>query len=243
MGDEAALAAKKALQTEIVAVKTRWGDEVKLTKAKQDSPTYPLPIGVLRVVEKPQEAYLYDVEDIKVRLWIDELDQSKQPIRVDVTAGVPDALLKMMSAHIEARWKAELNGRGAGTGWLIEKILAWCQAAYIELITLEPRFVEMYQGCDENGMTIRRYAISEPPEEKSSSQSEEEDIEQEVNEPTPEEIERLRQLRIKEKAQAEADRLWREERRKEAEKLGEDAVERQRAIGKKEQVRRCPATP
>lgn len=234
------MAAKKALQVEVMAVKTRWGDAVKLSKAKQDSPTYPLPIGVLRAVEQPEAAYAYDVEELKVRLWIEALDQASLPVRVEVAGGVPDQLLKLMNAHIEARWKAELKARGAGNGWMLEKILAWCESAYVELLTLEPRFVEMYQGVDDTGMTIRRYSIALPPEEKAAEEAaaeeqaaEEEEEEKEEKPKTKEELEMMRQLRIKEKAAEEMEKVYKEQRRKEAEELGAENMVKK--IGKKEQ--------
>ena len=176
--DETAL--KKALQTEVMGVKTRWADAIKLSKAKPDAPNAPLPIGVQRTIERPDDAYAYDVEELKVRLCINALDSTTLPVHVEVTASVPTTLSDKMNGHIEKRWKAELQARGAGKGWLLEKILAWCESAYVELVTLEPTFVEMYEGCDDNGMTIRRYAITEPPEPKEESSEESEESEEEV---------------------------------------------------------------
>ena len=72
--DPASDAAKKALQAEVVAVKQRWGSEVKLQKSKPDTPTYPLPIAISRTIATPESASLYDVNELVVRLWIDSLD-------------------------------------------------------------------------------------------------------------------------------------------------------------------------
>ena len=52
---------KKALQSEMVAVKTRWSDEVKLSKAK-DSPTAPFPVTLQRTIPKPEAASAFDVD-------------------------------------------------------------------------------------------------------------------------------------------------------------------------------------
>mmetsp|Transcript_27963 Transcript_27963/g.64217 ORF Transcript_27963/g.64217 Transcript_27963/m.64217 type:complete len:535 (+) Transcript_27963:639-2243(+) len=74
---------------------------------------------------------------------------------------------------------------------------------------------------------------SEDESEEENDDEEESEEEEPQREFTEEEIEKMRQLRIKEAAEAEADRQWREERRREAEKLGEEG--RQQGISKKEQ--------
>lgn len=80
MADEA----KKALQVEVMAVKQKWGDEIKLSKAK-DGPLAPLPISIQRTIELPADASAYDVVELKVKLWLDSLDVSGEPpVRVEV---------------------------------------------------------------------------------------------------------------------------------------------------------------
>ena len=227
--------AKKALQGEVVAVKTRWKADVKLTKAPADAPAYPLPLAVSRRIDRPDTAQAFDVDDMTVKLWVETLDAtSSGGVRVEVVAGVPDALKVRMAAHVQERWNAELAARGAGKGWMLEKMLAWAEGAFGDLLLLDPAFVESYEGCDDEGRTIRRYAIVEPPPEPAdvgdaegdgeessgsdgeSESEEEEDIDDKVQKMklTDEED---RALRIKLKAEAEAERTWREERRQEAE--------------------------
>ncbi|KAL3932442.1 MAG: hypothetical protein SGPRY_000699 [Prymnesium sp.] len=178
--EEEAVALKKELQAELMAVKKRWGEAIKLTKAKPDAPNAPLPVGVLRIIERPSDAFAYDVEELKIRLWIDGLDAKTLPIRVEAISLVPQRLMDLISEHVLARWKAELQARGGSKGWLMEKVLGWCESAYLELITLEPSFLETYEGCDDNGMTIRRFAITEPPEPNASESESEEESEEEV---------------------------------------------------------------
>ena len=246
MADDPLADQKKALQAEVVAVKQRWSDEVKLIKADKGTPKFPLPLAVVRAITRPEAAYAYDVEAITVRLWVESLEVAAgdaAPVRVEVSGVFPDELQRAMSAHVEQRWRGELAARGAGKGWLLEKVLAWAEGAYAELLELVPELVEQYDGCDDNGMTIRRYAIAEPPppkEEASEEEASEEEVsEEESSDDDParlaERISLEREQRIKEKAEAEADRLWREERRREAEALGDDAPPR--VIGKKEQAR------
>jgi hypothetical protein len=242
--------AKKALQTEVVAVKTRWGSEAKLQKAAADSPKAPLPLAVSRTIPRPDVASMYDVEELTVRLWIDDLeiaDESAPPVRVEVAGVIPDVLQAKIACHVLQRWQAELRARGAGKGWLLEKVLAWAEGAYVDLLNLEPSLVEVYDGCNDEGMTIRRYAIAEPPpppglsaegagEEESESESEEEDDEVQRMARLQLEKEEERKRRIQEKSEAEADRLYREERRREAEEAmarGDD--QGAKPLSKKEQ--------
>ena len=231
--------AKKALQDEVVAVKQRWSAEVKLAKAAKDAPNYPLPIAVSRTIQRPEAADLYDVDELTVKLWVDSLEASEPaPVRVEVAGALPETLQKRVAAAVDERWRGELRARGSGKGFLLEKVLAWAEGAYTDLITLEPSFVEAYEACDAEGRTIRRYAIAEPPppaEEKpidvgdDDSDDDESEEEEEEEEDIDARVAKMkldtdadRQMRIKLKAEAEADRQWREERRKEAEAQGED---------------------
>ena len=236
MGDATA-EAKKALQAEVVAVKGRWQSEIKLMKAKQDSPNYPLPLSVARTVPRPDAASMYDVEELTVRLWIDSLeatvDAASAPVRVEVLGPVPDSLQLRIAEHVDARWRMELGYRGASKSWLLEKMLGWVESAYVDLLMLDPSYVECYEGCNDDGMTIRRYAIAEPPPAQPESEEGESEDSDEYEDSDDEDIdtklskmslteEEERKFRIKMKAEEEADRQWREERRKEAERLGED---------------------
>lgn len=232
--------AKKVLQQEVVAVKQRWGAEAKLQKnSNKDDPNAPLPLAVSRTIQRTEQAQYFDVDDLTIRLWIDKLegdaadaaaassDGAAFPVRVEVEGSVPEALRPLIAAKVLARWHVELKARGSGKGWLLEKVLAWAEGAFVDLISLEPKFIEMYEAEDESGRTIRRYAIAEPPPEPvdlgegdSDSDSDEDDSSEDVEAKMAsmklsEEEERL--MRIKLKAEEEADRLWREEKRREHE--------------------------
>jgi len=229
---------KKALQAEVVAVKQRWSDEVKLLKAAKDAPNYPMPLAVARTIPRPDIAYPYDVDELTIRLWIDAFGEGADGgpmVRVEAVAAVPDALTRRMAEHIDARWRVELGARGSGKGWLLEKVLAWAEGAFIELVTLEPTFLDSYEGCNDEGMTIRRYAIIEPPpppdpndddddddEDDDDDDDDEDDLAEAVKGMSVEDAEAEKLQRIKMKALEEADRRWREERRAEAERLGDD---------------------
>lgn len=237
---------KKALQAEVVAVKTRWGAEVKLSKAKPDSPSYPLPIAVARTIARPDAAAVYDVDELTVRLWVDSLEAAASPpVRVEVAGPVPEALQRLMAAHVDARWHAELAARGgAQAGWLLEKVLGWCEGAYVELLRLDPSLVEQYEGCDDEGRTIRRFAIAEPPPPppepaegeggSDSGSSDEGEAAAAAMSAVKLDPEAERQERIRVKAQEEAERQYQEMRRKEREENAQDEPVR---IGKKEQER------
>ena len=157
MADEA----KKALQAEVVAVKQKWGDEIKLSKTK-DGPTAPLPISLQRTIPAPEDAAAYDVSEYKVKLWLDSLDVSGEPlVRVEVDpADLVPSLARKMEERVGAQWRSELKARGLGKGWLLEKMFSWCESKFVELLNLDPKCLDMYMGEDLNGMTIRRFALT-----------------------------------------------------------------------------------
>ena len=244
---------KKALQAEVVAVKTRWGDAVKMKKAK-DGPQAPLPIAVSRTIQKPASAEVYDVEEITVWLWIDTLapydGAEKAPIRVEVSAEIPAHVCNVAAEHVCKRWRAELTARGAAKGWMLEKILGWCESTYTELLVLDPRYVDCYMGINEHGMTIRRYAIQEPPPPEPEPDDDDDDSDYDSDDSDDEGVDDIdskvkkmglaeeeeRQMRIKLKAEAEADRQYREQRRKEAEEIREQGADggEKKQLSKKE---------
>lgn len=63
------------------------------------------------------------------------------------------------------------------------KTIDWVEANFAKLLSLDPACVGAYEGCDENGASMRRYAIGAPAapveeqEEPEEEESEEEDEE------------------------------------------------------------------
>jgi hypothetical protein len=174
---------KKALQAEVMTVKQKWSDEIKLSKAK-DGPKAPLPISVQRTIQTPDDAANYDVVELKVKLWIDSLDEAAEPpVRVEVDpSGLPALLMTKIVQRVDAQWRSELKARGLGKGWLLEKMLSWCESKFGELLSLEPRCLDMYMGEDANGMTVRRFALVEAPDENAPPEPQAEEDEDEEDE-------------------------------------------------------------
>jgi len=238
---------KEALQKEIVGVKGRWAAQIKLTKTAE-GPHRPLPVSVARTyTDRPESASMFDVDEFSVRLWLDQLDTAPGeplPVRAEVIGALPSLLLERMGAHLTERWRSQLSSAGAGAGaggWLFEPMLEWVEGAWSELLWLCPELVEQYDGVDDNGITIRRCAIVEPRGEEPEESEEEEEEEEEESEEEEEgeedpsvtkEAERLERIRLA--AEREADRQFREARRREAEELG-DASKGYQGVSKKEQ--------
>ena len=65
-----------------------------------------------------------------------------------------------IAERVDAQWRSELKARGLGKGWLLEKMLSWCESKFGDLLNLEPACLDMYMGDDDNGMTIRRFATA-----------------------------------------------------------------------------------
>ena len=152
--------AKKALQTEVMAVKQKWGDAIKLSKTK-DGPTAPLPISLQRTIQAPEDASAYDVAEYKVKLWLDSLDVSGEPlVRVEIDpADLVPSLASKMEERVGAQWRSELKARGLGKGWLLEKMFSWCESKFVELLNLEPACLDMYMGDDAMIHYVLNYII------------------------------------------------------------------------------------
>eukprot|EP00316_Scyphosphaera_apsteinii_P004792 CAMPEP_0119305100 /NCGR_PEP_ID=MMETSP1333-20130426/6175_1 /TAXON_ID=418940 /ORGANISM="Scyphosphaera apsteinii, Strain RCC1455" /LENGTH=280 /DNA_ID=CAMNT_0007308111 /DNA_START=11 /DNA_END=853 /DNA_ORIENTATION=- len=237
------MADKKELQQQVVAVKTRWSDQVRLSKASPDSPSYPLPVGIQRTIPRPEGASAIDVDDLVVKLWIDALQVEELPVRAEVLGELPAELRRIIGTRMQTTWKkALMKQSGPGTNWMIDIMLAYAEEHFSDLLLIDSRFVDQYEGVDEGGMTCRRYSIQEAPLEEEEDEDGEDDDDDDDNEESeddeggPSELaseeERLRRIKLAE--EAEADRVWREERRREAEKLGETVREAQ-PVSKKQQ--------
>ena len=278
--------AKKALTTEVVAVKTRWASEIKLQKAPKDAPKAPLPLCVARTIARPDNpvASAYDVDELTIKMWIDGLEIGAPappaavdisdaaasssaapaaappadglPVRVEVADGnVPKVLQDKIAAKVRDRWAAELRARGSSQSWFLEKLLAWAEGAFIELLTLDPSLVETYEGVNEEGMTIRRFAIAEPPpppppKPEGADSDEDDDSDEDYSSSDDEapvddidarlkkmglDPDKERQMRIKMKAEEEEAKRYKELRRKEAEEARQRGDEPLKRTGKKEQ--------
>lgn len=115
--------AKKQLQSEVVSVKTRWSDEVKLIKAPSTSPTAPLPLAVLRNIPRPAAAAAFDLEALALKLWVTTLATAdrREAVRVEVPSGtVPDALAHAIAHRLDELWKKKLAKGGERAGWMLE---------------------------------------------------------------------------------------------------------------------------
>ena len=156
---------KKALQQEVLAAKSRWGGAIKLSKAPAGTPTAPLPIGVERTIARPASAEAFDVDDLRVRLLIDGPSASAECVRVEVSGdALPAQLQAAAAARVAELWggiltKYSLAAPAAGGPFAIERVLAWCETKYTELLNLLPELVEGYDGVNEVGVTIRRYCL------------------------------------------------------------------------------------
>ena len=186
---------KLQLNDALKGVKTKWGDQIKLSKAEKGAPAFPLPVAAARKVETPPNAAQFDVEDLTFRLWLDSLEvSSPPPVRAEVLGAIPEALRDRMGAHVTEHWLSLAWGTDAGAsrGWHFEEMLTWVEANFVKFMWLVPACLEAYDGTDENDMTIRRYAIVEPPK---SGGEEEESSEEEESEESEEESEETRKKR------------------------------------------------
>jgi len=164
----------KALKAELVAVKKRWSD-VKLFWKK---PPPPWPVRIQRVISQ-SAPYAFDVDDIKILLFIEGPAIETCPVRVEIgkKCPLPQVLKTRIAKEIKDKWCAVLKKQSETATtkcWFVERLLMWMESQFVDFLRLVPECVETYMGCDAKGATMRRYAIIEPKNEESSDSATEE---------------------------------------------------------------------
>lgn len=145
------------LQAELKHVKATWGKEVELAKAEKGAEGFPFPVSVTRYTPRPDSAAMWDVDELPVRLVIYDAVKGADSVCVEVDPFLPGNLSEEIESRIEAEWKKGLSG--AGDSWLIEETLSWIEAKFGEFLRLLPEVIDSYEGCDDQGATMRRYTL------------------------------------------------------------------------------------
>ena len=172
----------KALKFEFQQIKSRWGNQIKLM---WNRPPPPWPARVLRIIPQTKDAEMYDVDELRIRLIIKGPNMEDLPIEVEVAQKtLPKKLQVAISNNMLEKWKEELaNELGLPehlrSGWQVEKMLAYAESNFGSFLRLVPEFLEAYFGSNDDGVTIRRFAIIEPVNEDINAKEKEERLEKE----------------------------------------------------------------
>ena len=78
---------------------------------------------------------------------------------------IPKALRAKMGETILAEWKRRLAIAGpvaSRSTWAIVQTFEWVESKFSSLLALVPDLIEPYEGCDEWGASMRRYAAHRP---------------------------------------------------------------------------------
>lgn len=165
------------LQTELKGAKEKWTDYLKLGKAKKEEPTFPFPVWVSLAAQRPPNAKAFDMEEMTVKLCVDSLD--KGDVHVEFPQkDLPDQLKEKMIPEVLKVWNKKIGKKDAP--WGIAPTLEWVETNYAKLLLLEPTCLHAYEGCDENDMSMKRYAIGPPPEPVDENEEESESEEEET---------------------------------------------------------------
>lgn len=223
------------LQVELKSAKERWGREVELSKAEKGAPNYPFPVCCTRYTPRPESAAAWDCEELPLRLVVDNADLSTAPVQVEVPDIFPGDMSAQIEQRLEAQWKKFLGRKSKGSCWKIETMLEWVEGHFAELLRIIPEYVEMYEGCDDMGASMRRYTLVGPApneEEEVGDGVDDDGIDDEENQARMEEYLERERLRIEE-AVEEKYKLS-EERRKCAEAGIFESGEKVKQMSKKE---------
>jgi hypothetical protein len=154
---------KKAIQSEVMRSKDKWGSEVKLIVGDK---TKGFLFKVKRQIPTPSQADAYDVDGMTIALCILGKYQEEKPLTDTIQVLVPDKILpkqltRAIAEHIQSHWIESLEKEDVEKGWLIPETLEWVESAFLDLIRLKPKMIEMYMGTSPiTGMTQRRYTIT-----------------------------------------------------------------------------------
>eukprot|EP00400_MALV-I_sp_L67-5_P000166 gene166-979_t len=151
----------KTLQSEMVAIKQKWGKEIKLSKAEKGAPGFPFPISVTRAVPKPEQAHMWDVETLSIKLVVKS--ESGEIGAECMEKQFPKKVLKAIKKHILELWQAKRAASENGNSSCMEAVFNDIEGSYVKLLRLVPKAVDSYEGVDDEGGTIRRFNI--PPAE------------------------------------------------------------------------------
>lgn len=165
-----------ALQTELKAAKEKW-DDIKLGKAKKEAETFPYPVWVMRSVPQTAAAKAFDVLEIPVKLLVDGLEPGKTRVEIP-SEEIPAQLQAKIAEAVLKTWRKYIGK--AAAPWGIAPTFEYVEANFVKLLLLDPECVGEYEGCNDDGASMRRYAIGAPvvpvsEDEESSEESEEDD--------------------------------------------------------------------
>ena len=126
---------------------------------------------------------MYDVDELRIRLIINGPNMEELPVEVEVAQKtIPKKLQDAISNNILNKWKEELTNELSlpeqlRSGWQLEKMLTYAEKNFGSFLRLVPEFLEAYFGSNNDGVTIRRFAIIEPVKEdlEAKKRKEEED--------------------------------------------------------------------
>eukprot|EP00408_Alexandrium_pacificum_P001745 CAMPEP_0171223186 /NCGR_PEP_ID=MMETSP0790-20130122/35648_1 /TAXON_ID=2925 /ORGANISM="Alexandrium catenella, Strain OF101" /LENGTH=263 /DNA_ID=CAMNT_0011689153 /DNA_START=80 /DNA_END=871 /DNA_ORIENTATION=+ len=187
------------LQTELKAAKDKWAKEVELSKAEKGAPGYPFPVAITRYVPTPEAAAAWDCEELPVRLVIKSAEIGPEVVSVEVPPIFPGELSPEIEKAVAKEWKKQIGSKKKAKGevWMVNKILEWVEAHFVDLLRIVPSYVDSYIGCDDMGASMRRYTLVGPAAEEEEEEEEEEDEEEQER--------RLKEYLEREQARIEAE--------------------------------------
>mmetsp|Transcript_152010 Transcript_152010/g.264908 ORF Transcript_152010/g.264908 Transcript_152010/m.264908 type:complete len:275 (-) Transcript_152010:77-901(-) len=214
-----------ALQNELKAAKEKWPD-MKLGKAKKEAENFPYPVWCLMAVQQPPSAKAFDVLEIHLKFVIAGLEKGQTSIEVP-SPEIPAVLQQKIAENVLEQWNKNIGKKAAP--WGIIKTFDWAETNFSKLLQLLPECVGSYEGCDDSGATMRRFAISAPAAPVEEASEEEEEDEEDDAEAAAEFAARVQALlnSVDEVDSSGKKKLTPEEiekRKREAAEMGEKAV-------------------
>ncbi|GAB4820690.1 hypothetical protein N2152v2_007736 [Parachlorella kessleri] len=156
----------RRLQDDLLALKARISTLVLKKAAAGSSPTPLFPITLTWEVPLPPEAERYDVDGVKGRVVLRSAaalppapkERLGGAVEVQVVSpSLPTALREAMAQEVHRAWLASLPDEPSSLS--LDTICSTLSRDFVRLLQLRPALLEAYEGVDQQGRTVRRYAI------------------------------------------------------------------------------------
>eukprot|EP01026_Neomeris_dumetosa_P058539 TRINITY_DN5453_c0_g1_i5.p1 TRINITY_DN5453_c0_g1~~TRINITY_DN5453_c0_g1_i5.p1 ORF type:complete len:807 (-),score=134.73 TRINITY_DN5453_c0_g1_i5:335-2419(-) len=135
---------------------------------------YPFPISVSCEMESCGRASLIDLERLVMEIQLDKLllksertengDNYGISISVNLNQGTPPNLNEEIERRLLLFWTqtSTLQNTNSNSNFKILEIFKYFEQNMFDLLTCIPSLIEMYEGVDEYGSSVRRYVILQP---------------------------------------------------------------------------------
>ena len=123
---------------------------VTLAAAKKGDARFPWPLSLTRIIERPREFDMWDVDELHLRLGVDRAKDGSGGMVLRPFAellnhdnSLPPKLVDIISVAVQQKWESLLRKRDAtprrnAKSWAVERVFDWADTQYGKFLRLVP---------------------------------------------------------------------------------------------------------